>query len=262
MLQALPAETQNLGSPSKTASSLLSTPCVKHTDSESSNKTASGSYFSPGKVPTSDSEAAPELEETDPSLLDKYFNVQEKKLLELSTSAAIDGAYDSRGHSADFGKVLAIDLKLDYTCILKLCTGQKQVAPEKNPSHSGTQINIVGGKSGRMGKAGFHRILRWFRSMNVPIHSISTDRSYAFKTEIESYNAEYGDQDAFWKDIALANPYGGTSQCESKNSLDRIYGPKEVYLPSSTYSLYAKLSSLHKNALRIAELDGERVVQR
>ncbi|CAJ0588391.1 unnamed protein product [Cylicocyclus nassatus] len=33
MLQALSAKTQNLGSPIKTASSLLSTPCVKHTDS-------------------------------------------------------------------------------------------------------------------------------------------------------------------------------------------------------------------------------------
>ncbi|CAJ0597585.1 unnamed protein product [Cylicocyclus nassatus] len=432
----------------------------------------SGSYFSPGKVPTSDSEAAPELEETDPALLDKYFIVQGKKLLELfnlsrcgcsngtepgdvclevhasaaipiikyvtkgpkpevkkwegqeklvedvhkklysgttlacaaaiTTGArwtklnnwasemnlllpcsttfyknfrriipsietvydkheaqtivriknayenevqpgwniAIDGAYDSRGHSADFCKVLAIDLKTG------LCVHTEVVHRSE-----------TGGKSGRMEKAGFHRILRWFRSMNIPIHSISTDRSYAFKTEIESYNAEYGDQvgkrkdceaihdwkdhikahlyhsikqgaqnnsgevvrhyfntciyhvadihrwpqntltgdithcdhqgllpedrenvtwgslahdklkevilqDAFQKDIALASPYGGTSQCESKNSLDRIYGPKEVYLPSSTYSLYAKLSSLHKNALRIAELDGERVVQR
>ncbi|CAJ0607184.1 unnamed protein product [Cylicocyclus nassatus] len=472
MLQALSAETQNLGSPTKTASSLLSTPCVKHTDSGSSNKTASGSYFSPGKVPTSDSEAAHELEETDPALLDKYFIVQGKKLLELfnlsrcgcsngtepgdvclevhasaaipiikyvtkgpkpevkkwegqeklvedvhkklysgttlacaaaiTTGArwtklnnwasemnlllpcsttfyknfkriipsietvydkheaqtivriknayenevqpgwniAIDGAYDSRGHSADFCKVLAIDLKTG------LCVHTEVVHRSE-----------TGGKSGRMEKAGFHRILRWFRSKNIPIHSISTDRSYAFKTEIESYNAEYGDQvekrkdceaihdwkdhikahlyhsikhgaqnnsgevvrhyfntciyhvadihrwpqntltgdithcdhqgllpedrenitwgslahdklkevilqDAFQKDIALASPYGGTSQCESKNSLDRIYGPKEVYLPSSTYSLYAKLSSLHKNALRIAELGGERVEQR
>ncbi|RCN47238.1 hypothetical protein ANCCAN_06680 [Ancylostoma caninum] len=55
----------------------------------------------------------------------------------------------------------------------------------------------------------------------------------------------------------MASPYGGTSHCESKNSLDRLYCSKEIYLPLVTYPLYAKLSTLHMNTLRMAELSGE-----
>ncbi|CAJ0594592.1 unnamed protein product [Cylicocyclus nassatus] len=285
-------------SPSRT---VFTTPSVKHAESGSSGRTTTGSCFTPGKMPESDSEARLELEETDSALLDKYFVVQGRKLLELfnlgssegeagnvclkihhgaiplieyvtkgpnpqirtwegqgklgkgpkeklfsgtslacaaaiTTGArwtkvnhwakkmslllpsrtafykffkrirpaietvydryeartildiksayenqrlegwniAIDGAYDSRGHSADFCKVLAVDLQTG------LCVHTEVVYRKE-----------TGGKSGLMEKIGFHRILRWFRSMNIPLHSISTDRSYALKTEVDSYNAEY-----------------------------------------------------------------------
>ncbi|CAJ0599634.1 unnamed protein product [Cylicocyclus nassatus] len=68
-------------------------------------------------------------------------------------------------------------------------------------------------------------------------------------------------QSTFQNDIMIASPYGDTSQCETKNSVDRLYCPKELFLPRTTYPLYVKMATLHLNALREAELNGERVVE-
>ncbi|CAJ0608320.1 unnamed protein product [Cylicocyclus nassatus] len=64
------------------------------------------------------------------------------------------------------------------------------------------------------------------------------------------------------EDLARMSPFGGTSQCESKNALDRVYCPKEIYLPITTYPTYVMLSTLHMNELRLAEMRGERIVER
>ncbi|CAJ0590513.1 unnamed protein product [Cylicocyclus nassatus] len=274
---------------------------------------------------------------------------------------AVDGAFDSRGFSADFCKVLAVDLKTNL-CIYTELVHRSETA----------------GVSGRMEKEGFHRLLRWFRSRSIEINSISTDRSTVYGTEIRQFNAEFntdikwfldpwhlarnlykklrtaakrtgcedlrqwidplkahlydavrkgaaaknGDlirqtfnsclfhvadihewvEDAttgpvtkcghkpltgqrdkpalptgsiphdtlkaivlnpvFQKDLTMTSHLGGTRQCEAKNSLDRLYCPKELFLPASTYNFYVKLSTLHKNALTLAEMRGERTVKR
>ncbi|EYC45386.1 hypothetical protein Y032_0430g1306 [Ancylostoma ceylanicum] len=64
------------------------------------------------------------------------------------------------------------------------------------------------------------------------------------------------------KDLAKASPRGGTSICESKNALDRLYCRKEIFYPLFTYKLYAMLATMHLNTLRLAEMAGERRVQR
>ncbi|EYC26345.1 hypothetical protein Y032_0010g1104 [Ancylostoma ceylanicum] len=64
------------------------------------------------------------------------------------------------------------------------------------------------------------------------------------------------------KDSARASPRGGTSVCESKNALDRLYCRKEIFYPLITYKLYAMLSTMHFNTLTLAELAGERREQR
>ncbi|EYC15178.1 hypothetical protein Y032_0037g3365 [Ancylostoma ceylanicum] len=64
------------------------------------------------------------------------------------------------------------------------------------------------------------------------------------------------------KDLAKASPRGGTSICESKNALDRLYCRKEIFYPLFTYKLYTMLSTMHFNTLRFAEMAGERRVQR
>ncbi|RCN50519.1 hypothetical protein ANCCAN_03373 [Ancylostoma caninum] len=64
------------------------------------------------------------------------------------------------------------------------------------------------------------------------------------------------------KDLAKASPRGGTSICESKNALDRLYCRKEIFYPLFTYKLYTMLSTMHFNTLRFAEMAGERKVQR
>ncbi|CAJ0608696.1 unnamed protein product [Cylicocyclus nassatus] len=69
-------------------------------------------------------------------------------------------------------------------------------------------------------------------------------------------------QPLFRKDIPMASPLGETSQCETKNALDRLYCPKDTFLPAATYSIYAHMSTMHFNALTQAELSGERVVER
>ncbi|KAL6726769.1 hypothetical protein Aduo_008704 [Ancylostoma duodenale] len=272
---------------------------------------------------------------------------------------AVDGAYDSRGHSASFCKVLAIDLKT------KLCIHTEVV-----------HCSETDGVSGRMEREGFRRLLLWFDEHGLPIRSVTSDRHAHFKRVLDEMNellswdmkwyfdewhlsrylvkalreaskrrtctplkewiksvkahlkyaAEVGsqtgdgnntkfffntclyhiagihsweqdpltgpytscrhgnlDQDQpvpipvgtaaydklaeivlnqrFQNDICRLGPYGGTSQCETKNALDRLYCPKEVYFPPSTYSGYVAMSTLHLNTLRIAELAGERVVE-
>ncbi|KHJ99008.1 hypothetical protein OESDEN_00998 [Oesophagostomum dentatum] len=64
------------------------------------------------------------------------------------------------------------------------------------------------------------------------------------------------------RDLARASPYGGTSICETKNALDRLYCRKEIFYPVSTYHLYAKLATMHLNTLRLAEMAGEKNVVR
>ncbi|KHJ76329.1 hypothetical protein OESDEN_24051, partial [Oesophagostomum dentatum] len=64
------------------------------------------------------------------------------------------------------------------------------------------------------------------------------------------------------EDLVKASPYGGTSSCEAKNALDRIYCRKEIYYPKSTYPFYAKMATMHFNTLRLAEMAGERVTDR
>ncbi|CAJ0589539.1 unnamed protein product [Cylicocyclus nassatus] len=276
---------------------------------------------------------------------------------------AVDGAYDSRGHSAELCKVLAVDLRT------KLCIHTEVL--ERSETDNISQ---------RMEKEGFRRMLRWFKSREIPIRSVATDRSAVFGKEIKSYNKEYGEtiewkldrwhlaryldknlhavakrrvymvikdwiraikkhlyyaveqgalagdgnyakylfntclnhvadkhewdeaditgpirrcsHDAlevdeedrkptiplgspaheklreillnrvFQKDIALASSLSGTSQCETKNALDRLYCPKDLFLPPQTYYLYVSMSTMHLNALTEAELKGERVVER
>ncbi|EYC11087.1 hypothetical protein Y032_0052g2208 [Ancylostoma ceylanicum] len=67
---------------------------------------------------------------------------------------------------------------------------------------------------------------------------------------------------SFQRDLAKASPYGGTSICETKHALDRLYCRKEIFYPVSTYHLYAKLATMHINTLRLAEMAGERNVLR
>ncbi|KIH44835.1 hypothetical protein ANCDUO_25133 [Ancylostoma duodenale] len=64
------------------------------------------------------------------------------------------------------------------------------------------------------------------------------------------------------RDLPKASPHGGTSVCEAKNALDRLYCRKEIFYPLFTYKLYAMLSTMHFNTLRLAELAGERRVER
>ncbi|KHJ83347.1 hypothetical protein OESDEN_16956 [Oesophagostomum dentatum] len=64
------------------------------------------------------------------------------------------------------------------------------------------------------------------------------------------------------EDLVKASPYGGTSICETKNALDRIYCRKEIYYPISTYPFYAKMATMHFNTLRLAEIAGERKPER
>ncbi|EYB99046.1 hypothetical protein Y032_0125g1256 [Ancylostoma ceylanicum] len=62
------------------------------------------------------------------------------------------------------------------------------------------------------------------------------------------------------KDLAKANPRGGTSICESKNALDRLYCRKEIFYPLFTYKLYTMLSTMHFNTLRLGERRVQRVI--
>ncbi|RCN34491.1 hypothetical protein ANCCAN_19668 [Ancylostoma caninum] len=64
------------------------------------------------------------------------------------------------------------------------------------------------------------------------------------------------------RDLPKASPRGGSSICESKNALDRLYCRKEIFYPLFTYKLYEMLSTMHFNTLRLAELAGERRVER
>ncbi|CAJ0606825.1 unnamed protein product [Cylicocyclus nassatus] len=89
---------------------------------------------------------------------------------------AVDGAYDSRGHSAELCKVLAVDLRT------KLCIHTEVL--ERSETDNISQ---------RMEKEGFRRMLRWFKSREIPIRSVATDRSAVFGKEIKSYNKEYGE---------------------------------------------------------------------
>ncbi|CAJ0601626.1 unnamed protein product [Cylicocyclus nassatus] len=244
----------------------FSTPVPRKGDSTSS-KATTGSLYSPGRDASSDTEDDEEddqllLKETDPRLLDAYFLVQGKKLLELlqinmcgsDTNAkrmrlirkascpiiiymkdgpkperkrwegqdklsarkndkqfvgniltctaavttgvrmnregeptpwyiAVDGAYDSRGFSAEFCKVLAVDMKT------KLCIHTEVVERRQ-----------TGGKSGLMEKLGFHNMLRWFRSQRIPIRSVSTDRNLMYQKEIGEYNSEFGENVRWYLD--------------------------------------------------------------
>ncbi|KAK5977922.1 hypothetical protein GCK32_019661 [Trichostrongylus colubriformis] len=62
------------------------------------------------------------------------------------------------------------------------------------------------------------------------------------------------------RDLPKASPYGGTSICEAKNALDRIYCRKEIFYPMATYPLYTMMATMHLNTLRLAEMSGERKV--
>ncbi|RCN32297.1 hypothetical protein ANCCAN_21906, partial [Ancylostoma caninum] len=64
------------------------------------------------------------------------------------------------------------------------------------------------------------------------------------------------------EDLVKASPYGGTSVCEAKNALDRLYCRKEIFYPITTYPFYAKMATMHFNTLRLSELAGERKVER
>ncbi|EYB92582.1 hypothetical protein Y032_0192g1360 [Ancylostoma ceylanicum] len=64
------------------------------------------------------------------------------------------------------------------------------------------------------------------------------------------------------RDLPKASPREGTSVCEAKNALDRLYCRKEIFYHLFTYKLNAMLSTMHFNTLRLAELAGERSVER
>ncbi|EYC22896.1 hypothetical protein Y032_0016g3010 [Ancylostoma ceylanicum] len=230
---------------------------------------------------------------------------------------AADGAYDSRGFSAYYCKVLAVNLKT------RLCIHTEVV-------HS-SETGEIGG---RMEKEGFRRFLLWFADQGLQIRSVTSDRHAHFKAVIDelnrslSWNMEWyydhwhlcrylvkaireaskrraytpfkpwikslkahmkcaaesglltGDRDNIrfffniclyhiagihsWdqNDLSKLSPHGGTSQCETKNALDRLYCPKDVYFPPWTYPAYVALSTLYLNTLRPAEMSGNRVVER
>ncbi|KAL6731149.1 hypothetical protein Aduo_002052 [Ancylostoma duodenale] len=69
-------------------------------------------------------------------------------------------------------------------------------------------------------------------------------------------------ENRFQKDLSRLSPHGGTSQCETKNALDRLYCPKDVCFLPSTYPGYVALLTLHLDTLRLAEMSGERVEER
>ncbi|CAJ0606137.1 unnamed protein product [Cylicocyclus nassatus] len=94
---------------------------------------------------------------------------------ECGWDMAVDGAYDSKGRSAELCKVLAVDLRT------------KRIHSEvvNLPKQAG---------SGRMEKEGFHRMPRWVQSRDLFIRSIATDRSPMYGTEINSYNMQFGKQ--------------------------------------------------------------------
>ncbi|CAJ0606061.1 unnamed protein product [Cylicocyclus nassatus] len=91
-------------------------------------------------------------------------------------NAAGISPYDSRGHSAELRKVLAVDLRT------------KRIHSEV------VNCSETGRISRKMEKKGFHRMLRWLQSRDFPIRSIATDRSPMYGTEINSYNVEIGEQ--------------------------------------------------------------------
>ncbi|EYC10499.1 hypothetical protein Y032_0055g2587 [Ancylostoma ceylanicum] len=62
----------------------------------------------------------------------------------------------------------------------------------------------------------------------------------------------------FQNDICRLGPYGGTSQCETKNVLDRLYCPKEPAVHVFWLCRNVHVTSQHS---KIAELAGERVVE-
>ncbi|CAJ0597862.1 unnamed protein product [Cylicocyclus nassatus] len=240
---------------------------------------------------------------------------------------AVDGAFDSRSHSAELCKVLAVDLKI------KLCIHTEVVSRRE-----------TGNVSGAMEKEGFRRLLRFeieghpcWLDLNRPqrhaakrkncevlkpwIQSIKKHLYYAIDQGALTNNKEHirhifngclnhvagihewskeaitgpltqchhqalsmderrqkpviakGTpaheklkeillQPLFQKDLARACSLGGTSPCETKNALDRLYCPKDLHLPRATYTIYTMMSTLHMNALKEAELRGERVVER
>ncbi|CAJ0595616.1 unnamed protein product [Cylicocyclus nassatus] len=97
-----------------------------------------------------------------------------------SWNIAVDGAFDSRGFTAKICRVLAVDLRTN------LCIHTEVV-------HYSETANI----SGRMEKEGFRRMLRWLRSNDIPIHSIATDRSSMYGSEIASFNGVF-DKSVEW----------------------------------------------------------------
>ncbi|KHJ90127.1 hypothetical protein OESDEN_10033 [Oesophagostomum dentatum] len=157
-----------------------------------------------------------------------------------SLHLAADGAYDSRGYSALIGKVVLSDT------LTKLIL-RTEVLHRSETAH------------------------------NLRVASLTTDRSKAVGKLLKDMEGDIGCVDHYYdgwhlvkwlgnellkRDLARASPYGGTSICETKNALDRLYCRKEIFYPVSTYHLYAKLATMHLNTLRLAEMAGERNVIR
>ncbi|EYC21482.1 hypothetical protein Y032_0019g3848 [Ancylostoma ceylanicum] len=65
-------------------------------------------------------------------------------------------------------------------------------------------------------------------------------------------------QPHFQKNLCKLSPHGWSNWIGTKNALDHMYSPKEMYLPPESYSIYICMSSLHMNTLTLAETQAER----
>ncbi|CAJ0603344.1 unnamed protein product [Cylicocyclus nassatus] len=102
---------------------------------------------------------------------------------------AVDDAFDSRGHSAELCKVLAVDLRTKL-CIHTEVVSRREAGKLGKHQPPQTEREFVSRNVSGAMEEGFRRLLRWLRSRDIPVGSISTDRSAMYGKEIELYNAE------------------------------------------------------------------------
>ncbi|KAK5969580.1 hypothetical protein GCK32_003382 [Trichostrongylus colubriformis] len=66
----------------------------------------------------------------------------------------------------------------------------------------------------------------------------------------------------FQRDLVKASPAGGVPIRQVENALYRIYCRKDIHYPISVYPVFMKMAEMHLNTLRLAELAGERKVEK
>ncbi|EYC21661.1 hypothetical protein Y032_0019g3947 [Ancylostoma ceylanicum] len=193
----------------------------------------------------------PSIEKVYVSHQQKVFDAIRRKYAGKGLHLAAGSSFHSRGSNGMIGNVAVADLKT----WLVLHT---EVLHRLGKSNSSSQMEVQG----------LRKLLQWLSSQKLKISSITTGfrhspiKSPLSGTQMEQSHIfeklrQIGLNSSLQEELGKARIRRGRSLFKKKSALDILYHKRKILYPLFTYKLYAMLSTMHFNALILADIAGE-----